>query len=671
MLIRKLLAAALVATSLVTFSPASAADLAEVQTALADLGHDPGLADGKYGRRTDQALHDFFRRVNIAFDGTLDDRRAEFVLAYRDFIRRDTDLLVGLVTREVDPLSLTDTQVCDTLRVLPLHTTFEEAWARGLECDLSVDIDLDLPRRYLGLEELEDYAARNSVYVPDFSLDNVPPVYPNLEATRAAFDAYNFNLTEVLLHVSSQSDFAFCRGWLPTVRNVMPDPSKNLDGTGSWKEETLRDAQVYCQDRLHFLSMAGVGTHPGAAEAVSEFQAAVDAWVAADAPRNLYLERKGANTNFPYILMLNQITSGVELLRAGFTWGPEEDARYAAWAVRRMDDIHPYELYNPAGAGYCGRPIDGSYTSDECMNAAALVAQVTLRVGILAQSPDLVRRAYLTFHRYLSAVRPDGSPAFDSMRGCYAADYVSWAAMFSDAFLFQWGRIAEVDWDLSVNDGGTLREMFEYALQVVENPNEVNGYASIHRYDECYDTEGKLQQRLQEDPLQFYSTYLAAHDPKRLKSLIGMPRNQYGFSRGGGPNYEAANLSALAGLQADYTNDHHSGRYRMDWQFYNEGLGRYEMTASDMLNLAAGRGDIELGGLLDPSMGPSDVFRRDLQVTYSPSGEVRAVGLLDYWCCDSPVEAVQLTGDLDGRVLTDGKTEGGRRYKIILRRLSD
>ena len=671
MRIRTLLSTTLVALSLVAFSPARAADLADVQTALADLGHDPGPADGNYGQRTDQALRDFFRRVNITFDGTLDDRRAEFVLDYRDFISRDMDLLVGLVTREVEPLSLTDTQVCDTLRVLPLHTTFEEAWARGLDCDLSVDIDLDLPRRYLGLKELEDYAARNSVNIPDFSIENVPPVYPDLDATRAAFDAYNFNLTQVLLDVSSQSEFEFCRGWLPTVRNVMPDPSKNLDGTGSWKEETLRDAQVYCEVRLHFLSMAGVGTHPGAAEAVSEFQAAVDAWVAADAPRNLYLVREGASTNFLYILMLNQITSGVELLRAGFTWGPEEDARYAAWAVRRVDDIHPYELYNPAGAGYCGRPTDGSYMSDECMNAAALVAQVTLRVGILAQSPELVRRAYLTFHRYLSAVRPDGSPAFDSMRGCYAANYVSWAAMFSDAFLFQWSRIAEVDWDLSVNGGGTLRDMFEYALRVVESPNDVNAYAGVHRYDECYDAAGKLQQKLQEDPLQFYSTYLAEHDPERLQSLIGMSRNQYGFSRGGGPNYEVKNLMALAGLQADYTNDRHAGRYRMDWQFYNEDLGRYEMTASDMLTLAAGRGEIELGRLVDPSMGPSDVFRRDLQITYSPSGEARAVGLLNYWCCDSPVEAVQLKGELEGGMLTDGKTEGGRRYKIVLRRLSD
>ena len=33
--------------------------------------------------------------------------------------------------------------------------------------------------------------------------------------------------------------------------------------------------------------------------------------------------------------------------------------------------------------------------------AAALTAQVTMRVGILTQSPELIRRAYLTFHRYM------------------------------------------------------------------------------------------------------------------------------------------------------------------------------------------------------------------------------------------------------------------------------
>ena len=578
---RRLLAlAAALAFSAISYStPAQSADLAEVQQALAELGHNPGPADGQYGRRTDQALRDLFRRASVAFDGTLDDRRAEFVLDYRDFMRRDTDLLVGLVTRQVDPSSLTHTQVCDTLRVLPLRPTFEEASARGLECDLSVDLDLDLPRRYLGLDELEDYAARYAVGVPDSNLEDVPPVYPDLGAARVAFDAYNAALTPVLQQVSNGPDFAFCRDWLPTVRHVMPDPSKNLDGTGSWREETLRDAQVYCQDRLHLLFLVGVGTHPGAAEAVSEFQ-------------------------------------------------------------------------------------------------AALAAQVTLRVGILAQSPELVRRAYLTFHRYLSAIRPDGSPAFDSMRGCYAADYVSWAAMFSDAFLFQWGRVAEVDWDLSVNGGGTVRDMFEYALRVVESPNDVNEYAGVHRFDECYDAEGNLQQRLREDPLQFYSTYLAAHDPERLKSLVGQRRNQYDFSRGGGPNYEAANLMALVGLPrgvdpADYVADRHAGRYRMTWQLYNEDLGHYEITATDTLTLAAGRGGIDLGRLPDPSMGPSDVLRRGLQVTYTPSGKARAEGLLNYWCCDSPAEPVVLRGDLDGGLLSDGASAGGRRYRVVLQRLPD
>ena len=672
----KVIASALAVAVVGLLGPARAADLAEVQAALAELGHTPGPADGKYGRRTDQALRELFRQANIAFDGTLDGRRAQFVLDFRDFMRRDTDLLVGLVTRQVEPSSLTDAQICDTLRVLPLRPTFEVAQARGLACDLAVRLDLDLPRRYLGLEELEEYAARNGVAVPDFSLEDVPPVYPDLGATRVAFGTYNKDFSLMLEDMSRQADFAFCRAWLPTVRHVMPDPSKNLDGTGSWREETLRDAQVYCQDGLHFLVLAGVGTHPGAAAAVAQFQGTVEAWVAADAPRNLYLGREGANTNFPYILMLNQITSGVELLRAGFTWGPEEDARYAEWARRRVDDIHPYELNNPAGAGYCGRPTDGTYMSDECMNAAALAAQVTLRVGILAKSPELVRRAYLTFHRYLSAVRPDGSPAFDSMRGCYAAGYVSWAAMFSDAFLLQWGRISQVDWDLSVNGGGTLREMFEYALRVVDSPNDVNEYARVHRYGECYDAAGNLRQRLGEDPLQFYSTYLAAHDPERLKSLIGQTRDKYGYSRGGGPNYEAVNLMALAGLPkaldpADYAEDRHAGRYRMAWQFYNDGLGRYETTAMDTLTLSAGRGGIELGKLMDHSMGPSDVFRRGLQVTYAPDGAARAEGLLNYWCCDSPAEVVQLAGDLDGGVLTDGRTEGGRRYKILLRRLPD
>jgi hypothetical protein len=172
------------------------------------------------------------------------------------------------------------------------------------------------------------------------------------------------------------------------------------------------------------------------------------------------------------------------------------------------------------------------------MNAAALAAQAILRVGIATKSPEVVRRAYLTFHRYLAGVRADGSPAFDSLRGCYAADYVAWAAMFSDAFLFQWNRIAEIDWNLSVNGGASIEDMMAYALRVVDTPSDVNYYAKAATfYDECYDSAGELIQNTSIDPMQFFATYLAANRPELLVSAP-LQDDLWAYSRGGGPNYE-------------------------------------------------------------------------------------------------------------------------------------
>ena len=524
-------------------------ELRDVQAALQDLGYAPGPVDGQYGRRTRDALERFFERTNVVFEGTLNDDLAQFVVDFRNYANTPREILAGLVTQTTKPSDLDDEMLCSTLRVLPLNVTFREAEVRNLDCDLSVNLDLNLPRRYGGLDEIETYASSNNITVPDFDLTNVEPVFPDLEETRTAFNSYNVGFGRVFHEAVRTRDIDFCRSWLPTVRHVMPNPSKNLDGTGSWQETTLRDAQVFCQDRLTTLALAALSDGSEGEWALRDYQAMVDTWIRNDAPVNLMYDNEGVSTNFPYILMINQITSGVEMLRAGFDWGPEQDQAYAEWARRRVDDIHPYEISNPVGSEFCHRPIRGGSMSDECMNAAALTAQVTMRVGILTQSPELIRRAYLTFHRYMAAIRPDGSPAFDSLRGCYAADYVAWAAMFSDAFLFQWDRIAEIDWTLRVNEGGSIKEMMEYALSVVETPSLVNQYADNEEFNflhECYDGSGNMVQNESEDPIEFFATYLGAHDPDRLRAGIGSYRNTWSFSRGGGPNYETAVLKALS-----------------------------------------------------------------------------------------------------------------------------
>ncbi|WP_340300946.1 peptidoglycan-binding domain-containing protein [Roseobacter sp. HKCCD5988] len=647
--------------------------VAQLQQALADLGYRPGPVDGQYGRQTADALEQFLQRANLQFDGNPTSDLIEFTIDFRNYSVRPTELLASLVTQSVHPFSLSDDQVCETLRVLPLRETFEVAQSRGLNCDLRIKLNLDLPKAYDGILELREYSRANSVVIPSINLDTIEPIYSNIAAPRQYFNEQYRNFSQTVESATNAADVNFCRHWLPELQAIMPDPSKNLDGSGSWLEGSLVDAQVICADALPLLYLSALSNSSQAEQSLLYSKRLVETWVETDAPQNLYFDTRGANTNFMYILIINQVTAGVELLHSGFNWEPEQYESYKNWAIKRVLQIFPFELHNPTAERFCSRPTSGDMFSDECQNAAALAAQAMLRVGILTQSAELVENAYLIFHRYMSAIRPDGSPAFDSMRGCYAADYVAWAAMFSDGFLFQWSRISEIDWSLSVNNGGTVEDMFSYALSVVQNPNLVNNYAGTKRFDECYDASGNLQQVRSPNPQNSFATYLFYNEPQQFAALHGqwLSRNQ--LTRSGGPLYDnVLQNSGATILRENQTahpidqNDEWNGRYVITWSLFNEFLNDYETTARDILELENGRGEIQAGWLVDASMGPSEAFRANMAVSYDLEGNLSLEGFLDYWCCDSPEEYVQIIGNISEGELFDGVTSGSRRYQVSL-----
>ena len=647
--------------------------VAQLQQALADLGYRPGPIDGEYGGQTANALAQFLQRANLQFDGNPTSDLIDFTIDFRDYSVRPTELLASLVTRRVHPFNLSDDQVCETLRVLPLREIFEVAQARGLNCDLRIKLNLDLPKAYDGILELREYSRANNVVIPSINLNAIEPIYSDIATTRQNFNEQYRNFSQTIERATNSADVNFCRQWLPELQAIMPDPSKTLDGSGSWLEGSLVDAQVICADALPLLYLSALSNSSRAEQSLMDFKRLVETWVEADAPQNLYFDTRGANTNFMYILILNQITSGVELLHSGFNWDAEQYENYKNWATTRVSQIYPFELYNPTAERFCSRPNNADRFSDECQNAAALAAQVMLRVGILTQSTELVENAYLTFHRYMSAIRPDGSPAFDSMRGCYAADYVAWAAMFSDGFLFQWARISEIDWSLSVNNGGTVEDMFSYALSVVQNPNSINNYARTQSFDECYDASGNLQQVRSPNPQNSFATYLFYNEPQQFAALHGQWLGQRQLTRGGGPLYDSALHNSGATLvrqnqTADPTdqNDEWNGRYIITWSLFNDILNDYETTARDILQLANGRGEIQAGWLVDASMGPSEGFRTNMSVSYDLEGNLSLEGFLDYWCCDSPEEYVQIIGKISDGELFDGVTSGSRRYQVSL-----
>ena len=77
----------------------------------------------------------------------------------------------------------------------------------------------------------------------------------------------------------------------------------------------------------------------------------------------------------------------------------------------------------------------------------------------------------------MSGIGEDGHPIFDGIRDCQAADYTMYAAAVLNDYLYLYSQVTDLDWEFSVNGGGTLKSVFEWAIGLTEDPNIANKYA--------------------------------------------------------------------------------------------------------------------------------------------------------------------------------------------------
>ena len=81
---------------------------------------------------------------------------------------------------------------------------------------------------------------------------------------------------------------SYCADWMPQIGSVPPDPSKNLDGTGSWANDTIIDGFVICQDSLNALYLRALSLNETvASRSAKQFQNILETWVKSDGGNNL------------------------------------------------------------------------------------------------------------------------------------------------------------------------------------------------------------------------------------------------------------------------------------------------------------------------------------------------------------------------------------------------
>ena len=245
---------------------------------------------------------------------------------------------------------------------------------------------------------------------------------------------------------------------------------KNIDGSQSWLEDSLRDGFVICQNAFNTSYLAALFSK----DDLSGIKHVLETWINNDAPRR---EVETPNNIFGYILLINKSFAALEMLKDEFNWSDEFNVRLNKWIKVRALELFPTDRTGKHLTSYCKHRIrDYKDQKEACKNGGILRAQALLRAGIFTNDPEFIEMAYIAFHRYMSGIRKDGSVAGDSVRGCTAADYNIWATQFMSDFHALWMQIGSPLWDFRVKDFGSVKESIEYSLDLRENFELINKY---------------------------------------------------------------------------------------------------------------------------------------------------------------------------------------------------
>ena len=457
--------------------------------------------------------------------------------------KRPVQLLKKLVTKEITASELSDEDLCLSLKFLDLPSTFYEHQKRGLDC-LAIKNSQKgwvMPSRDEAFKYLKQYKRIYKIALPSFSFDNSRPSFGNLKKTASTYQKLNQNFNDEFSEKNQISNrMQFCLDWFGSVKYVAENQSKNLDGSFGWKDDTLRDGFVICQGEFNQIYLRALNDK----DILDQLEQMLLSWINNDGLRR---DVETDNDIFGQILLFNKASIAIEMHHSSFGWSKEQNKKLSKWLNDRVVEMFPTDKRPISKICPTNTKSSEFKTIEACQNGGILRAQALLRVAIWNKDPELVEMAYLTFHRYMTGIREDGSNIADSTRGCAAADYNIWASQFMSDFLFHWDRIANPLWDTQFVNGSTPSDAVEYSLSLFGNFESINKHTLNKRWKNCdvYKAEKKQQasRRYEEEtyyPRVSFSPYFQyrGYLINELKNYDRLSESTY--TAQSGANYEVA-----------------------------------------------------------------------------------------------------------------------------------
>ena len=484
--------------------PISANDVFTAQRLLTELGYSPGPIDGAYGGKTKKAFVKLYTDQNMTFDGVVNKNELDLLKKLIAKINRPMPklpvgrnakaagkkkalpLLKSLITQEVYAVELSDYDLCTSLMYVDLIDTYTEMKKRNLDClYISEKQNGWKPiERKKAFKYLQQYQNRYKIKIPNFDLSTKVKPFGSIAETAEIYEILNPNFRQKILFEESIERKNFCYDWFGKVSYIAENQSKNIDGSQSWLEDSLRDGFVICQDTFNSSYLSALVSK----EDLNGIKNIFENWINNDVPRRDIETKKNM---FMYVLLINKSFAALEMLEDEFDWSDKFKLKLNKWIQLRALELFPTDLAGKHVSTYCKHKITNySHMNEACKNGGILRAQALLRAGIMTNDKEFIEMAYIAFHRFMSGIRKDGSVAGDSVRGCTAADYNIWATQFMSDFHELWIQIGNPLWDFRVKNYASVRETIEYSLDLYEDFEKINKYT----WDESWDSCGELKE---------------------------------------------------------------------------------------------------------------------------------------------------------------------------------
>ena len=547
--------------------PVIANDILTAQRLLTELGYAPGPIDGAYGGKTKKAFIKLYTDQNMTFDGIVDKNELDLLKILISKINRSMPklpkgknakvagkkkalpLLKAIITRKITALELSDYDLCTSLMYADFVDTYMEMKKRNLDC-------LYISQKQSGWKStdrnkafkyLREYQKRYKIKISAYNLSNKTKPFGTTDETTAIYNLLNSNFQNQVLNANSKKKKDFCFDWFAQVSYIAENQSKNIDGSQSWLENSLRDGFVICQNAFNSSYLSALFEKND----LLGVKNVLETWIINDAPRR---DVETKNNIFGYVLLINKAFAALEMLKDEFVWSDQFKLKLNKWIQTRALELFPTDLAGKHVTTYCKHKVTNySHMNEACKNGGILRAQALLRAGIMTNDKEFIEMAYIAFHRFMSGIRKDGSVAGDSVRGCTAADYNIWATQFMSDFHELWMQIGNPLWDFRVKDYASVKETIEYSIDLREDFEKINKYTWEKSWQPCGEMrKNKIQEATLRGkeyyPLESFGSYFFTFKPDISDKFFennnkdDMRHGAYPYTSQSGSNYEVSYL---------------------------------------------------------------------------------------------------------------------------------